>query len=191
MNIEFNAKNVELTPSLKSYAEKKVGKLERYLPGILSTLLEIRHYQQKHGGVCAELQLTVRDSRGTVLRVEDKTQSETFAGIDVVVDKMVRQISRYKGKKQRRAGDRFAMLEPDLAMAEAIPAELEAEAEENGVVVRRKLVETSPMNDMEAIDQMELLGHDFFMFLNADTGAVNVVYRRKAGGYGVLEPQTA
>lgn len=191
MNVHFTVKQLELTPALRSYAEKKISKLERYLPNVTAATLELQQYHQKQGSPCAELQLTVRDGHGAILRAEDKSQTDPFAGIDMVVDKMVRQISRYKGKRQKRAGDKFAMLDPDLAMAEAIPAELEADDDDNEVVVRRKEVETAPMDEMEAIDQMEMLGHTFFMFLNANTGAVNVVYRRHAGGYGILEPITA
>jgi putative sigma-54 modulation protein len=103
---------------------------------------------------------------------------------------MYRQISRYKGKRRRRAGNRFETLEPELAAAEAVPIEQE-EAEETAEIVRRKQIELVPMTEEEAIDQMELLGHDFFVFYNANSGAVNVLYRREGGGYGLLEPSVA
>ncbi len=110
--------------------------------------------------------------------------------MDLVVDKMYRQISRYKDKRRRRAGKRFEALEPELAAAEPLPPEYETGESEEDLhgVVRRKTLEMTPMNEEEAIDQMELLGHDFFVFYNADTGTINVLYRREGGSYGLLQP---
>jgi putative sigma-54 modulation protein len=106
-----------------------------------------------------------------------------------VVDKIYRQISRYKGKRSRRAGERFAIMEPELAAAEAVPVDvLDEDTEEQFEVVRRKQIELIAMNEEEAVEQMELLGHDFFVFYNGEKSAVNVLYRRENGGYGLLEP---
>jgi putative sigma-54 modulation protein len=110
-----------------------------------------------------------------------------FAAIDVVVDKIYRQIGRYKDKRRRRTGDKFETLEPEFAAAEAVPDMIDDEDVDTGVM-RRKQISIIPMNEEEAIDQMELLGHDFFVFFNPDAGRVNVLYRRTNGGYGLLDP---
>jgi len=189
MQIQVHAKNIEISHRLNDYAEKKLGRLDRYLPNIVKVDLELSQEHRRQGGDRAVAQLTVRHSRGTILRAEDKTQAEPFAAIDLVIDKMYRQISRYKGKRRRHAGDRFDVLEPELAAAEPLPDMDESEsAEEIVEIVRRKRIEVTPMSEEEAIEQMELLGHDFFVFYNADTSSVNVLYRRKEGDYGLIDP---
>jgi putative sigma-54 modulation protein len=193
MQIQISGRsNVDVTERLRSYAEKKVGRLDRYLPYITDLSLELSQERHRNGGDKAVAQLTVRDQRGTILRAEDKSQSDIFAAIDLVVDKIYRQISRYKGKKRRRAGERFADVEPELAAAEEIPDFEDTEDSDLiAQIVRRKHIELVPMSEEEAIDQMELLGHDFFVFYNANTGTTNVLYRRKGGDYGLLEPVIA
>jgi putative sigma-54 modulation protein len=190
MEIQIHARNLTVNDRLHNYVEKKLNRLDRYLPHISEVRLDLAHEHRKKGGDRSIAQLTLRNSRGTILRAEDKSQTDIFASVDVVVDKMYRQISRYKGKRRRRAGDRFETLEPELAAAEAVPIEPE-EVEETAEIVRRKQIEMIPMTEEEAIDQMELLGHDFFVFYNANSGAVNVLYRREGGGYGLLEPSVA
>jgi putative sigma-54 modulation protein len=103
-----------------------------------------------------------------------------FASIDAVLDKMYRQIARYKGKRR----DRWH------SAAETLPIEEPVE-ETGGEIVRIKRFDVRPMSQEEAIEQMELLGHSFYIFLNADEDALNVVYRRADGNYGLLQPQLA
>jgi putative sigma-54 modulation protein len=121
-------------------------------------------------------QLTVR-VRGTILRAEERT-NDMFASIDAVLDKMYRQIARYKGKRQ----DRWH------AAAEELPIEEPVE-ETVGEIVRVKRFEIRPMLAEEAIEQMELLGHRFYVFLNANDSAINVLYKRDDGNYGLLQPE--
>ncbi len=186
MNIHLHAKNFELGERLRSYAEKKLARLDRYLPHITQVTLELSEEHRRSGNKSIA-QLTVRDRRGTILRAEERSEADAFAAIDAVVDKMYRQISRYKGKRRRRAGDKFELLEPELAAAE-IPEGITEEEEPTPQIVRRKQIEVLPMTEEEAIDQMELLGHDFFMFFNAETRTINVLYRRKEGNFGLLQP---
>jgi putative sigma-54 modulation protein len=189
MQIQIHAKNITVNERLGDYAEKKLNRLDRYLPNIVRVDLELSEERRRQGGNRAVAQLTVRNTRGTILRAEDKTQTDPFAAVDVVIDKMYRQISRYKGKRQRRAGDRFEVMEPELAAAESLPDEASYADEEMPVsIVRRKAIEIAPMNEEEAIEQMELLGHDFFVFYNANSKSVNVLYRRKEGDYGLIDP---
>jgi putative sigma-54 modulation protein len=125
-------------------------------------------------------------ANGSILRAEEKS-ADLFAAVDAVTDKMERQIERFKGKRRRRR--------QQGAPAAAFPASLEMEEEEEAgsgpAIVRVKQFPISPMSVEEAIDQMELLGHDFFVFYNADTNSMNVVYRRKDGNYGLLQPELA
>lgn len=188
MQIQLHAKNMEISRKLREYAEKKLARLDRFLPNIMRIDLELTQEHFRQGGDRAIAQITVRHSRGTILRAEDRSQNDPFAAIDVALDKMLRQISRYKGKRRRRTGERFEALEPELAAAEeALPGEL-AESAEMSDIVRRKRIEIQPMSEEEAVDQMELLGHDFFVFFNATTGKVNVLYRRKEGNLGLIDP---
>ncbi len=191
MEIQIHTRNLDVSNRLREHVEKKLSRLDRYLPHIAEVRVDLAQEHQKRGGDRSVAQLTVRNSRGTILRAEDKSQADIFAAVDMVIDKMYRQISRYKGKRRRRAGDRFETLEPELAAAEAVPIDAD-EAEESAVeIVRRKQIEMIPMSEEEAIDQMELLGHDFFVFYNAERGAMSVLYRRQDGGYGLLEPTVA
>jgi putative sigma-54 modulation protein len=190
MEVQIRTKNVELKPRLRDHIEKKTGKLDRYLPNIVDAQIDLALERQKQGGERAVAQLTVRDRRGTILRAEDKSQADIFAAVDIVLDKMYRRIRSYKGKKQRHGGERYAELEPELAAAEPVPGEKPIEPdEEKAEVVRRKVVRVTPMTEEEAIEQMELLGHDFFIFLTKDSHEISVAYLREDGNYGILEPQ--
>lgn len=192
MEVQIHARNVDITPRLRDYIETKVSRLDRYLPNIIEAKLDLSAQRQKQGGDRAIAQLTVRHRRGTILRVEDRNQSDFFAAIDMVLDKMYRRISTYKGKRQRRSGPRFAELEPDLAAAEPVPGEQAADLNEPKMeIVRRKTIELTPMSEEEAIEQMELLGHDFFVFFNTQTNGICVAYLRKDGNYGILQPEYA
>jgi putative sigma-54 modulation protein len=127
-------------------------------------------------------QVTIR-SNGTILRAEERSD-DMFSSIDTVLDKMYRQIARYKGKRQNRWRGAGAPVEP-------LPITFEEEApeEEAARIVRFKRFPITPMHPEEAIEQMELLGHDFFVFYNAEEGETNVLYRRKDGNYGVIQPE--
>jgi putative sigma-54 modulation protein len=109
-----------------------------------------------------------------------------FTSIDTVLNKMYRQIARYKGKRKNRWRGTSAAPEP---LPVELEEEYEYEEEEASRIVRFKRFAMIPMHPDEAVEQMELLGHDFFVFYNADEGQINVLYRRKDGDYGVLQPE--
>jgi putative sigma-54 modulation protein len=188
MQIEIHGRNIHVDQRLQEYVEKKINKLDKYLPNISEIHVDLAHEHQHKGSERAIAQLTVRNNRGTVLRAEDKKQTDIFAAVDMAIDKMYRQISRYKGKQRRRSGERFEVMEPELATAEALPIEIQDEFDVPETILRRKQVELIPMSEEEAMDQMDLLAHDFFMFYNSSTGQINVLYHRESGGYGLLEP---
>ena len=178
MQLIITGKNVEVTDWLRSYVEKKIGKLDKYLPSIDEARVELTVEKTKSAQDRQVAQVTVR-SNGTILRAEEKS-ADIFASIDAALDKMHRQIARFKGKQRRRGRPTQGEMPP-------VPLPVEAEGEPS--VVRVKRFRVNPLEEEEAIEQMELLGHDFFIFLNLGTDRLSVVYRRRDGGYGLLEPE--
>ena len=178
MEVSIFARNMEMTPRLSEYVEHKVSRLDRYLPTIDDARIDLSVENTRSAAHRQVAQLTVR-VRGTILRSEERTQ-DMFASIDAVLDKMYRQIARYKGKRK----DRWQ------AVTEVLPVEEEGE-ELAGEIVRIKRFDVRPMSPEEAIEQMELLGHSFYIFLSAEEDALNVVYKRKDGNYGLLQPEFA
>jgi putative sigma-54 modulation protein len=176
--VSIFARNMEMTPRLREYVERKVSKLDRYLPSVDEARMELKVEDTRSADHRQVAQLTVR-VRGTILRAEERT-NDMFASIDIVLDKMYRQIARYKGKRR----DRWH------ATVEELPIE-EPPEETTGEIVRAKRFEIRPMSPEEAIEQMELLGHIFYIFLNADEDAINVLYKREDGNYGLLQPELA
>ncbi|MBN2303304.1 MAG: ribosome-associated translation inhibitor RaiA [Anaerolineae bacterium] len=189
MELKIHARNVDVTAQLQDHVEKKVSKLDRYLPNIQEVRVDLAIERRKQGLDQCIAQLTVRNTRGVILRSEEKRQTDIYAALDIALDKMYRQIQRYKGKRKRKGTGRFGVTEAELAAMEPLPLEVEEEEEEKLAIVRRKQIALVPMSEDEAIDQMELLGHDFFVFYNAETARVGVLYRREDGNYGVLEPE--
>lgn len=191
MNIVVRGRNVNITPRLEDYVDKKVSKLERFLPTIDEARMELAVEETRSAQHSQIAQLTVR-SRGRILRAEERDQ-DIFAAIDAVTDKMQRQITRYKGRLYKNGQLRGAeTVRTATAEAEPLP-EPEGEAEEVllGSIVRTKKFPVTPMDAEEAIEQMELLGHDFFVFYNSEVNGINVLYRRRSGDYGLLQPELA
>jgi putative sigma-54 modulation protein len=183
MEVTIRGRNVEITPRVQEYVEKKVGKLDRYLPTISEAHVELSAEKTRSAQDSQVAQLTIR-SKGAILRVEEHDQ-DLFTAIDSVMDKMYRQIGRYKGKHKDRVR---AGAEAAEVGGEELPIEVEAE-EPVGRIVRVKHFRMVSINPEEAIEQMELLGHDFYVFFNAEAGAINVLYRRKDGNYGLIQPE--
>ena len=191
MELRIHARNVDVTPRLQEHVEKKVSKLDRYLPNIQEVRVDLAIERRKQGMDQCIAQLTLRNTRGVILRAEEKRQPDIYAALDVALDKMYRQIQRYKGKRKRRGGGRFYESATELEAMEPVPVPVgeDSDEDEKTAVVRRKRIDLIPMSEEEAIDQMELLGHDFFIFYNAETARLGVLYRREDGNYGVLEPE--
>jgi putative sigma-54 modulation protein len=189
MELKIHARNVDVNSRLQDHVEKKVNKLDRYLPNIQEVRVDLAIEKRKQGTDECIAQLTVRNQRGVILRAEDKKQPDIYAALDVALDKMYRQIERYKGRRSRKGQSRFTAPPAEIELMEPVPtAADEEEPEAKTQIVRRKQVALVPMSEEEAIDQMELLGHSFFIFYNADTAKIGVLYRREDGDYGVLEP---
>lgn len=192
MEITIKTREIPQNERLRQYVEKKVQRLNRYLPNLVEARVELsmeptRSAQQRHSA-----QITLFASNGRILRAEER-DADIYAAFDAVMDTIERQIERYKGKywqqvRPRREERRARMEEAALLQME----EAEVAADEFPPEIRRvKRFEMVPMDEWEAIEQMELLGHDFFVFYNVNTDSVNVLYRRRDGGYGLIIPELA
>ncbi len=189
MDIAIHGHNIKVPEQIDAYARKKLERLDRYLPGITDLRLELSRVNARRGGELSVAQITVRHQRGAILRAEESANGGYEAAINLAVDKMYRRIERFKGKRSSHK-DRFSISAEELSAAEAIPdlvAENEVASDEDGII-RRKQVEVGVMTEDEAIAQMELLGHTFFIFFNGDGSGINVVYKRHDETYGVLIP---
>lgn len=184
VNVIINARDMEVSDRLHDYVTKKVSKLDRYLDVLEEATVELRYIKTARKATDRNVaQLTIR-GKGVILRAEERTD-DIFASIDSVMDKIHRRIDRYKGKHWKNRGDgrsvAEAILESQVGAGE--------EAPDAPTIVRRKRFSLEPMDASEAIEQMGLLGHEnFFVFLNADTNQVNILYRRRDGSLGLIEP---
>lgn len=178
MRLQVKGKNVEVTDAIRSYAEAKLGKLERHLND--PTRVEVELAVERNPSI-ADNQVAEATvwTKGPVLRAREAS-TDMKASIDQLADKLQRQVKRYKDKRRRRDNRHDAPVE------EAIPV-VPDEAEP--VIVKSKQFPVKPMTPEEAVLQLELVGHDFFVFQSAETNVVNVVYRRRDGNYGLIEPQ--
>jgi putative sigma-54 modulation protein len=183
--IDVFAKNMEVTDRINDYLTKKVSKLDRFMPGIEETRVDLSFEKSARSADDRQIaQITVH-GKGVVLRTEERAD-DIFTAIDTALEKMQRKMERFKGKHFRGRGDGES-----VADAVAEPAEI-AEPELAPVIMRRKQFQLVPMDEDEAIEQMVLLGHEnFFVFYNVNSGAINVVYRRRDGTYGLIEPEIA
>ena len=181
MNLQILAKNdVEMTEEIEEYVNKKIGKLGRYLPAITEGKIEISEERSKLPEKRFTVQVTL-DSRGTLIRAQEKAKDIRTA-IDNISDALATRIERYKGKRYNKGRG--------ISLARQEAATEEGEAEIPKRIVRTKHFLVKPMPEDEAVNHMELLGHDFFLFINADTSELNLLYRRKDGNYGLIEPET-
>ena len=183
MQVTITAKNLELGDSLRDYVESKSQRLDRFLADIDEARNELDNQSTRSPGHSQVAQITLY-SKGTVLRSEERS-ADMRSSIDTALDKMVRQLRRFKGKHWRARARR----QGNEAPVEEFEDLDEVETETIDHIVRIKRFGTRPMDVDEAIEQMELLGHDFFIFYNMSEGGFNVVYRRYDGGYGLLIPE--
>jgi putative sigma-54 modulation protein len=189
VDVTIHARDINVSPRLREYVEKKISKLDRYLPDITDARVELSEAKSARSAADRQVaQLTVH-SRGAVLRAEER-KDDIFAAVDAALDKMHRQIERYKGKRTRGRGNGATaetMLESEV---ETAFDEAGSDDEDAPVVLRRKRFSLTPMNEAEALEQMQLLGHsNFFVFYNADYHRVNVLYRRNDGSFGLIDTE--
>jgi putative sigma-54 modulation protein len=182
IQILVNTSEMEMTPHLQDYVEKKVNKLSRFAENLDEARVELKFDRSVRSAKDRHVaQLTIR-GRNLLLRAEERSD-DIYTSVDAALDKLHRRLEKYKGKRER------ARTEGGVAKLGAAPAENREEPEESAIV-RRKQFTLEPMNETEAIEQMNLLGHEeFFLFQNVDSGKVSVMYKRRDGTYGILEPE--
>ena len=179
MQVQVRGKGVVITDALRDYASKKVNKLSKHFSALQAATVTQSISGKEHR---VEVQL---DGDGILLRGEDRAE-DMYVAIDRVVDKLERRMSKYKDRhKWHHRGAHH-----DHDSPRHMPVGVEDEREDDdGKVLRRKRFAIKPLSEQEAVAQMELLSHDFFVFENADTNQVSVLYRRADGNYGILEPE--
>ena len=174
MKFNIHGKKLEVTDSIKDYIENKIGRLDKYFdnPENITATVVIKLTSKNQ-----VVEVTI-NTHSFVIRGEE-SNSDLYASIDLVSDKIERQIRKNKTRMHKKI-NKEKIKDFNLAY------ENEQE-EKSDIIVKRKVVETKPMDEEEAILQMELLGHDFFVFKNANTDEFNIIYKRKEGNYGIIE----
>ena len=173
MKFNIRGSKVKITSAINDYIEAKIGKLDKYLenPDEITANVVVR---VKGNDQTVEVTIPMKK---IILRAED-THNDLYAAVDLVSDKLERQIRKNKTRIKKRVKDITDI---------NVNFKVEKDEDEKGKIVKRNLIETKPMNEEEAILQMNLLGHDFFVFINDDTNQINILYRRKDSNYGIIE----
>ncbi len=179
MELQITGKNIEISPEVRQYIERKLDKLGRHLHKIMESKVEISEQKTKSPQQHFVVQVTI-DSNGTLFRSQERGEN-MLSAIDKVVEIMDRRIKRYKGKLYKKGRG--------SSLARGGLSEEIVEEKTMGRIVKIKQFVVKPMSVDEAIEQMELLGHDFFLFFNADDEGLNLLYRRKDGNYGLIKPE--
>ena len=184
MNIEIHAKKLKLTDEIKKYVDEKIGRLTKYEKKIMNTRVNLISGKERSSDTKYRAEVTMHLPE-VMIRSEEKAQ-DIFAAIDLVGVKLERQLDKYKGRHFWKSikAEKFSKIAGEVTG--------KITGKSNGKIVKRKIYETTnkPMTEAEAIEQMELLGHPFFLFLNTQTGKHAVVYKRDDGNYGIIEPES-
>lgn len=184
-NYNVRGENIEVTPAIRDYVEAKVGKIEKYFDVVpeANVHVNLKIYSDRQGK--AEVTIPLPN---LVLRAEE-TSPDLYGSIDLVSDKLERQMRKYLTKINRKfrrtsqPNTDYQPVDPDLLDDDAD----DEESEPNLRIVRTKRFDLKPMNAEEAVLQMEMLGHDFFVFLDGETESTNIVYKRDDGDFGLIE----
>jgi putative sigma-54 modulation protein len=181
LEYEIFARNMEVSDRINEYVDKKIAKLDKLINNIVDTRVDLTYAKSARSASDRHVaQVTIR-GKGFILRAEERAD-DIFTAIDESIEKMSRQIARYKGKHYRGRGG-IPLGETAIEPEEVI---------EEPQIVRRKQFELTPMDEMEAVEQMNLLGHEnFFVFFNVETNSINILYHRRDGSYGLIEPKIA
>lgn len=172
MNIRGN--KIKITPAINDYIENKIGKLDKYLENPTEITA---HVVVRVKGKDQTVEVTI-PMKKLILRAED-THTDLYAAIDLVSEKLERQIRKNKTRMKKKVNKDIIDFNIDF--------QIDKDEDEKGKIIKRKTIELKPTNEDEAILQMNLLGHDFFVFVNEETDIVNILYRRKDGNYGIIE----
>lgn len=179
MKMIIKGRHMDVTPAIREYAEEKIGRIAKVLDSMIMSA-EVELFTERNpsieNGQVAEVTVY---TKGHVIRAKEAS-SDMYAAIDLVSDKLERQVKKYKTK----IIDRHKVAPVLMPVEPLVP-----EKSDERVIVKTKILEVKPMSPEEAILQLELLGHDFFVFSSAETEEISVLYRRNDGDYGLIEPR--
>jgi putative sigma-54 modulation protein len=192
MAIEITVKSngMNVNERLDEYIRGKASKLERYINALEQVRIELTHAKTAKLATDRYVAQITLQGKKVLLRAEERSE-DIYVAFDAAMDKIQRRIERFKGKRSRGRGNGLSMGEAALEIAQE---ELGGEMfeEEEAVIARRKKFVLYPMDEIEALEQMSLLGHEnFFIFFNMNTSSVNVLYTRRDGTYGLIETEMA
>jgi putative sigma-54 modulation protein len=192
MQLVVKGKNMEVSDKLREFVENKISRLERVLPDIAEAEVELSSAKTKSAGSRYEAQVTLKVN-GNLIRAEQYA-GDSLSAMDAVIEKIDRQIARYKHSKfgaYNKGTSESKSANPKERIARAEEEEEDEEDEEGleGRVVRTKRFSLKPMDVQEAVEQMQLLGHAFYVFSNSETEKVSVVYKRRDGNFGLIEQE--
>jgi putative sigma-54 modulation protein len=185
MQIKVSALQMKMTDGIKGYIEEKLSKLEKYLSPESEVKVKVSAKKERQ-----KVEVTINSVGGQIVRAED-VEEDLYAAIDIVCDKLNRQIVKFKNKVRDKQFNGESIRYENLDFSnESEDYDKDYEDQENNIVIeRRKKFDMKPMSPEEAILQMELVGHNFYIFTNQDTFEINVVYKRKYNGYGLIEQE--
>jgi putative sigma-54 modulation protein len=199
VELQIRATDTKVTDGMRDFIDRRMAKLDKFADKVVDAQLELRTETPRSGPPICTAQLTLKTGKH-ILRAEERAD-EPAKAIDAAIDKLITQVRKYNEKRvsrRRRAGEHPMVemadveaavgLDGQVAVAEAEAPDIDDLDEEEELPLRVKRFSVKPMTVDEAVDQMELLGHDFFLFQNADEDTMNVVYKRRDGAYGLLAP---
>ncbi|MDS4065794.1 ribosome-associated translation inhibitor RaiA [Staphylococcus capitis] len=187
IRFEIHGDNLTITDAIRNYIEDKIGKLERYFNNVPNAVAHVKVKTYSNSATKIEVTIPLKD---VTLRAEER-HDDLYAGIDLITGKLERQVRKYKtcvNRKHRDRGDQEVFV---AEVQEASPGEVsgaeESVSDSEIEIIRSKQFSLKPMDSEEAVLQMNLLGHDFFIFTDRETDGTSIVYRRKDGKYGLIE----
>ena len=187
IRFEIHGDNLTITDAIRNYIEEKVGKLERYFNNVPNAVAHVRVKTYSNSTTKIEVTIPLKD---VTLRAEER-HDDLYAGIDLITNKLERQVRKYKtrvNRKHRDRGDQEVFVaEVQEASPEEVSGAEEPVSDSDIEIIRSKQFSLKPMDSEEAVLQMNLLGHDFFIFTDRETDGTSIVYRRKDGKYGLIE----
>ncbi|MBD2242475.1 ribosome-associated translation inhibitor RaiA [Nostoc sp. FACHB-888] len=186
MKLVIHGKNIEITDAIREYVHQKIEKAVSHFQSITNEVdvhLSVARNPRINTRQAAEVTIY---ANGNVIRAEESSEN-LYASIDLVADKIARQLRKYKERRQ----DQKTQAQPPEVVVESVVTDLigDRTPELPNEVVRTKYFSMPPMTLAEALEQLQLVGHDFYMFRNSETGEINVIYERNHGGYGVIHPR--
>ena len=182
IRFEIHGDNLTITDAIRNYIEDKIGKLERYFTNVPNVDAHVKVKTYANSSTKIEVTIPLKD---VTLRAEERND-DLYAGIDLITNKLERQVRKYKtrvNRKKRKENEK----EPFPSIPAATPETADQDNNDEIEIIRSKQFSLKPMDSEEAVLQMDLLGHDFFIFTDRDTDGTSIVYRRKDGKYGLIE----